>query len=760
VTAERWARIRQVYDAALDLPAVDREAFVREHASGDPELCLEALAMLRNSSEDGGLLDISLFGRQWVRPATLARMLTPGQTLAGRYRIVRPIGAGGMGEVYEAEDLEFGARVAVKTMRVEDADALANFKREIQLARTVTHPNVCRIFDLHRHHDPESGSVVTFLTMELVDGETLTAHLARHGALTPAETLPIAQQIGAGLTAAHEKGVVHRDLKAGNVMLAGNGLGGIGQRVVVTDFGLAHILTQATESSVTIAGTPAYMAPEQFEGKHITAAVDIYAFGVLLYEMVAGRRPFAGDSPIALALDKIRKQPPRAGDTVPALPPVWSDVIRRCMDPDPHRRFAHVSDALNLLRKTVDRPPLIRLSRKQKRIGSSVLVFLGWLGLGAWLYTRSTYSPSFEALRLYRSGAHAQQLGLPWKAAQLYEQALARDERFIAARASLAEAWMDLDQPRRASVELQRAATIRPRWRRVEDYESLLEQAAQAQLRGALKQAVVFHQRAGAAAPESEKPDVLMSEAVSNVRAGDMAEAIARYAALEKTSGEKDPPGRCAALMAHAGLTLTTQPFQARRLFEDSRTCFEAAGDLDGVAQNLYERERPGRPERATLESVRQALTIAQSTGNVEQEILFGALLSRYMLEIGEEDEAYAAFSRSMQIADRNGLKFMTARLLNERAEYHFDKGDFLQADNVGGLALSVSRFAGMPWTNVNCEIRGVKANLRMGLLISAGNGLASAREQLRQFPNAALSAQITDLENLAKRTRERPEGR
>ena len=330
MTAERWAAIRQLYDAALEHPAVEREAFVREHADGDPELCLEALAMLRNSSEDGGLLDLSLFGKQLVRPAAVARMLVPGQTLAGRYRILRPIGAGGMGEVYEAEDLELGARVAVKTMRVEDPDALAHFRREVQLARTVTHPNVCRLFDMQRHHDPDSGSVVTFLTMELVDGETLTVYLARRGALTPTETLPIAQQIGAALSAAHEKGVVHRDLKSGNVMLAANG-----KRVVVTDFGLAHTLTQSTESSVTIAGTPAYMAPEQFEGKPVTVSVDIYAFGVLLYEMVVGRRPFAGDSPIALALDKIRKEPPRAGDTIPALPPVWSNVIRRCMNPIP-----------------------------------------------------------------------------------------------------------------------------------------------------------------------------------------------------------------------------------------------------------------------------------------------------------------------------------------------------------------------------------------------------------------------------------------
>ncbi len=272
MTPERWAQIKQLYDEALEQPSPDRESFVRAGSAGDTELCEEALSMVRNSDSADGLLNISLLGRQWVRPAVLARTLKPGQILAGRYRVVRPIGAGGMGEVYEADDLDLGARVAVKTMRVEDENTLARFKQEIQLARTVTHPNVCRIFDLHRHHEPESGRVITFLTMELVEGETLSEYLGRRGALRPNEALPILRQIAAALAAAHEKGVVHRDLKAGNVILADDG-----GRAVVTDFGLAYPLALVTESTVTIAGTPAYMAPEQFEGKTVTAAADIYA---------------------------------------------------------------------------------------------------------------------------------------------------------------------------------------------------------------------------------------------------------------------------------------------------------------------------------------------------------------------------------------------------------------------------------------------------------------------------------------------------
>jgi tetratricopeptide (TPR) repeat protein len=423
------------------------------------------------------------------------------------------------------------------------------------------------------------------------------------------------------------------------------------------------------------------------------------------------------------------------------------------MDPNPDRRFSDVRDALSLLQNSVGRQPLIRLSRKRKRIAAGVLLLCGWLGFGPWLYTQSTYSPSAEALRLYRLGAHAQQLDLPWKASQLFEQSLAKDDRFIAARAFLAEAWMDLDQPRRAVAELQHAAAIRPRWRRVASYESLLEQAARAQRRGALKEAAVFHRRASAAAPDSEKPDVLMSEALSNVRAGDMAEAISRYGSLEK-----DSRNRCAAMMAHAGLILAAQVFQARRLFGDSQNCFEAAGDLDGVAQARYEQSRQEGPLVTGVENAREVLSTAQSTGNVEQEILAGALLSRTMLQMGEDEDAYAAYSRSMQIADRNGLRFMTARLLSERAQYYFDKGDFLQSQNADRLAQPVSRAAGMPWTEITCLLRIDKVRLREGLTTLVLEYLANLREELRQFPNAALSAQITELENLAKQTPARPE--
>src|SRR5918999_3303837 len=198
--------------------------------------------------------------------------------IAGRYRVLRFIARGGMGEVYEVEDQELRERVALKTVRPEaarDVVAIERFRREIQLARKVTHPNVCRIFDVSYHRDATAEGFI-FLTMELLSGETLAQRLKRTGPMVAEEALPIARQIAQALDAAHQAGVVHRDLKPGNVMLAEN-RGAL--RAVVTDFGLARLAGGGDGSgqgltltaAAAVVGPPAYLAPEQVDGSEITA---------------------------------------------------------------------------------------------------------------------------------------------------------------------------------------------------------------------------------------------------------------------------------------------------------------------------------------------------------------------------------------------------------------------------------------------------------------------------------------------------------
>jgi TolB-like protein/tetratricopeptide (TPR) repeat protein len=273
---------------------------------------------------------------------TPGRRFARGELIAERYKVVRQIGEGGMGEVYEAQDLLLRDDVALKIIRHDvagDEKVVERFKREIQLARKVTHPNVCRIFDVGLHRVAGTRTDIAFLTMELLVGETLAARLTRAGRFTPAEAAPLVAQMAAALDAAHHAGIVHRDLKSANVMLVD---APDGVRAVVTDFGLARGQHGAADPSITgdggVVGSPSYMAPEQVEGKDITAAADLYAFGVVLYEMVTGRLPFVGDTPLSTAVKRLREDPVPPCAHVAGLDPRWEAAILHCLRRDPAQR--------------------------------------------------------------------------------------------------------------------------------------------------------------------------------------------------------------------------------------------------------------------------------------------------------------------------------------------------------------------------------------------------------------------------------------
>ena len=287
-----------------------------------------------------------------------------GDIVAFRFRIVRYLAKGGMGELYEAEDLELRERIALKTILshiAADERSILLFKREVHLARQVTHANVCRIYDVFRHRyaaagDTSAGEVVV-LAMELLHGETLADKLRRDGRLSSAEILPVVRQMAAGLTAAHRVGVVHRDFKSHNVMLVKPTREAEEMRAVVTDFGLAWRSTQDESTNLSmslsaeneISGTPAYMAPEQVEGGPVTPATDVYALGVVLYEMVTGALPFVGETPLKTAIKRLHEPPPSPRVHVADVDPLWETTILRCLALRPHERFASAGEVVSAL---------------------------------------------------------------------------------------------------------------------------------------------------------------------------------------------------------------------------------------------------------------------------------------------------------------------------------------------------------------------------------------------------------------------------
>jgi serine/threonine protein kinase len=252
----------------------------------------------------------------------------PGTLLGDRYRVISLLGAGGMGEVYRATDLRLGQPVALKFLPEEtagDPKTLARFHTEVRIARQVAHPNVCRVYDI--------GEVegLVYISMEYVDGEDLHSLLRRIGRLPSDKALEIARKLCAGLAAAHDKGVLHRDLKPANIMIDGRG------HVLITDFGLAGIIGQI-EGVEARNGTPGYMAPEQLSGIEVSAQSDIYALGVVLYEMFTGKRPFNASTRAELIKLAEEGKPPTPRSIVKDIDPVVEGVILRCLAPDPRNR--------------------------------------------------------------------------------------------------------------------------------------------------------------------------------------------------------------------------------------------------------------------------------------------------------------------------------------------------------------------------------------------------------------------------------------
>jgi serine/threonine protein kinase/tetratricopeptide (TPR) repeat protein len=372
----RWEAITKVFEAALEKPQSDRETFVRNACAGDSELESEVARLLAADEDAGSFLErpaISAIPPQFA-PNRESSLLASGSLISGRFEILRFIGQGGMGQVYEAFDRELKERVALKAIRKEissDPRMLSRFRREALLTRRITHPNVCRTFDIYRYSstaDDGTNSDITFLTMELLEGETLADLLRRQRRLTATEALPLVLQMIEGLGAAHNVSIVHRDFKPPNVLLVPSSIpSSNGLRVVVTDFGLARafspqgqISAEQAATSLTgnlgFMGTPVYMAPEQFERGEATVATDIYTLGLVMYEMVTGARPFADDIPSAEAVKRVKQAAPSAKILAPDLDPAWEAAICRCLEGEPKDRFENVAQVAESI-ANVEREP-------------------------------------------------------------------------------------------------------------------------------------------------------------------------------------------------------------------------------------------------------------------------------------------------------------------------------------------------------------------------------------------------------------------
>lgn len=368
VMPEDFRRVRNIFESALDRPPQERRAFIEAACGDDTVLLAEVERLLAADAQSHGVLDglpgisasqsprdailvclvcnagmasTDRFCKRCGSPARGRQVLEDpfraGALFANRFRIVARLGRGGMGEVYRADDLELGQPIALKFLTAlrSDERARTRLRTEVRLARQISHANVCRVYDIG-----EAGGDL-YLSMEYVDGEDLAALLRRIGRLPVDKGVEIARKLCAGLAAAHAKGVVHRDFKPANIMIDSRG------EVRIMDFGLAAFAEHDTAD--VRSGTPAYMAPEQLAGREATERSDVYALGLVLYELFTGKAPFEAKTAQEFLRLREDSHPTEPSTLIPELSKRVEQAILSCLEPNPKMRPAsplHVSAVL------------------------------------------------------------------------------------------------------------------------------------------------------------------------------------------------------------------------------------------------------------------------------------------------------------------------------------------------------------------------------------------------------------------------------
>ena len=343
MTPADWDRIKQIFSSALNVPSAEREAHVRALCGANDEV-RGAVDELLRAHQDAS--------KTFLEPKTIVFaapwLFREGDRVANRFSVIKRIARGGMGEVYQVHDERLRLQVALKAIRPElvgDPETAERFRREVLVTRDIAHEGLCRVFDIVEHQVSEesglpAGTLIPCLTMQFLEGESLQEWLEQKGPMSTAEALPLVQQIADALQVLHDAGVVHRDLKPSNVMLVPTA---DGRRAVLTDFGLAKPLDQSvfeTQSRV-LGGAPYFIAPELLKGERPSRASDIYAFGLLIDEMVTSSRAFTSDSLHALMLQKLGEGPIRPSSRATDLPATWDRTILHCLASDPRNRISH-----------------------------------------------------------------------------------------------------------------------------------------------------------------------------------------------------------------------------------------------------------------------------------------------------------------------------------------------------------------------------------------------------------------------------------
>jgi eukaryotic-like serine/threonine-protein kinase len=646
------------------------------------------------------------------RTAGCALQFQPGDRVAARFRVVRFLGQGGMAQVYEAEDLELGQSVAIKVLRSDIANdfrAARLLKTEVLLARRVTHPNVCRIFDVFQHAAAggNEASAKLVVVMELLRGETLAGRL-RCSPLPPVQALPLIEQMAMGLAAAHAAGVAHLDLKSGNVLLVPEREG---VRAVITDFGLAQ-RTDLPDSPVAgsariLRGTAAYMAPEQVAGQRVTAAADLYSFAVVVYEMLTGRLPFHGETPRATAERRLTEPPTPPRVYAPHLEPVWEQAILRGLERDPSRRFGSAIELAAVLggrdsgKKVGGSFHWARAAAVCSLLGllAASFVFLPvWhshatAAFGTPRESLARNTASLEAQRLYEDGLAAFRASDALGAVRLLERAIAIDPAFCLAHSTLADAWMELGYMTRAQQQAKRAFELSVDLPRE---ERLWVEARYHQINSKWEEAIQKYQALWTFFPDN--PEYALRLAAAQTLAGRSAESLATLEALGRSRFHLADPRADLVEATAAGL----RSAYGRQLVAARRGASQAAALgrwrtlgqarlLQGEALRELGQLKVAQAEQR---AARMAFVTAGDRAGAAQALFELAVSYRYAYQL---DEAERTLAESLSIFREMGNRAGEAEAFREYGHIAARSGRTEEAHKRFAAALAIFREIGHP---------------------------------------------------------------
>jgi serine/threonine protein kinase/Tfp pilus assembly protein PilF len=641
-----------------------------------------------------------------------------GQTVS-HYRILGPLGEGGMGTVYLAEDTHLGRRVAIKfpSIKSDSHDYRARFLREARSVSELSHPGIATLFDYG-----ETSEGRPFLVMELAKGRPLT-ELFRKSELNLARAVAIVRDVAAALVEAHARGVIHRDIKPSNIMVDDNG------QVKVLDFGLAKqlnkdqvqgsepeartLLSTETQSGVVL-GTPAYLSPEQATGGEIDGRSDLFSLGTLLYEAITGRTPFMGKSFIEIAANVLHVEPPAPSKTNSTVPPELDFITLKALAKKPGKRYQSAKELiadLNAVQEKLEdsghtlirRSASVGMPAQSKTLSNlsqilqrpripisyiliSVVVLVVAGGIALRFGRPAVHTPPAEALRWYEVGTAALRDGAYYQASQALERAIAADNDYILAHARLAEALMELDYVDRAKDELLRVnSTDRAALPKL---DALYLNAITATARLDSANAIELYKQIVKEVSDNEKAYVFVDLGRAYENNNDVKDAIESY----KQAGSRN--SQYATSHLRLGILYGQQSDLAAALqsFAQAESIYQALGNLEGRGEVsfqrgfLYNKRNMLTEARTNLE---QALALARANDNKSQTIKTLLQLSSVAFDAGETARSTEYAQQAVDLAQKSGMENLSTQGLVDLGQSFLVRGKQAEAEKYLEQALA-----------------------------------------------------------------------